>query len=616
MCAFRNARFEPGGRDFMTHDPPNFHSEKDIREPLQEGLLAHKAGNLDLAETLYRRVLTAAPQNFDALHGLGILSAQVRNYEAAERYFAKSLAVNPNATAAAYGNYARALQSLSRFDDAMMAYSRALEINPDYVLALSNRATYFRERLKFEEAIDDLAKLVSLQPDSPYAKGRLLNTRMYCCVWDDIEGQIKEIEAGVAAGKRICGPFAFAAIATSAHAAQQCARIYIQDRHATTRPPPTRTFEAGNKIRLGYLCGEFHEHPVAAHLVGVLEHHDRDDFDVHLFDNGVGDGSVLRRRLEATGQFHDIAVLNDEAAAKAIADQGIDILVDLCGHSGKRRTQLFAERLAPIQVSYLGFAGTLGAPYMDYIVADRIVIPERDKGFYDEAVVYLPGCFLPNDDRRAIGAVPTRTMAGLPDYGTIFCCFNNSFKINPAMFDIWMQILREVEDSILWLRTDSHVVQSNLRREAEVRGVAGTRLVFAPKMPTAEDHLGRLQLADIFLDTLPFNAHATAVDALWCGVPIVTCMGATFPGRVAASLLTGLGLEELVAPDLENYRSRAIDLARDSTALSDTKARLKSARAAFFKTERYTRNLEAAYRLMAARHGNGVPSENFTVPEH
>jgi predicted O-linked N-acetylglucosamine transferase (SPINDLY family) len=336
-------------------------------------------------------------------------------------------------------------------------------------------------------------------------------------------------------------------------------------------------------------------------MTGVYETHDKSRFEIFAFDNGWNDGSDLRHRIEgAFNQIIDITTLTDEVAAKLIADMKIDILINLNGYFGEGRQNIFAHRAAPIQVNYLGFPGTMGAPYMDYLIADRIVIPEASQVFYTEKIAYLPNCYQPNDSKRVISDKQfTRQELGLPETGFVFCCFNNNYKITPQTFDGWMRILNAVEGSVLWLLEDNASAAQNLRNEAIARGIAPERLIFAPRMSLPE-HLARHRQADLFVDTLPCNAHTTASDALWAGLPLLTCYGTTFAGRVAASLLKTIDLPELITQTPEQYEALAIELALNPDKLQTIKEKLATNRATspLFDTQGFTKDLEKVYLQM------------------
>jgi predicted O-linked N-acetylglucosamine transferase (SPINDLY family) len=357
-------------------------------------------------------------------------------------------------------------------------------------------------------------------------------------------------------------------------------------------------------------------HAVASLIVGCFEHHDKERFETTAISLSAGDGSETRRRMEAAfDHFIDVHEMSDAAVAALLREREIDIAIDLNGYTGDARSGILAHRPAPVQVNYLGYPGTMGAPYMDYIIADPTVLPDPNRIHYSEQVVYLPNAYQANDRKRRIAErTPTRVEAGLPQTGFVFACFNNTHKIGPEMFDIWMRLLGDVKDSVLWLFEDNAQAAQNLKREAVARGVDAQRLVFAPRvMPP--DHLARTRLADLFLDTLPYNAHTTASDALWMGLPVLTCPGESFPARVAASLLSAIGMPELVTSSLGEYEMMARLLAGDPQRLAAIKAKLIANRdiEPMFNTAQFTRYLESAYTGMYERQRAGLPPEGFAV---
>jgi predicted O-linked N-acetylglucosamine transferase (SPINDLY family) len=417
----------------------------------------------------------------------------------------------------------------------------------------------------------------------------------------------------------------FQAVSGDPAVLQACARLYARDLHPEAPSPPhdPATRRGRTKIRLGYLSGEFRDQATAILMAGLYERHDRNRFEIIAVDNGSADASAMTARLKrAFDGWLDIGGLTDDEAAEKIRGAGIDILVNLNGYFGEESMGVFAHRPAPVQVNYLGFPATLGAPYMDYIIADKTVIPESDQAFYDEKVVYLPGSYQANDAQaREMAHTPTRGEAGLPELPSdsvgnafVFCNFNTAYKLTPETFDSWMRILKQVDGSVLWLLESPAPFAENLRKEAEARGIAAGRLVFAPELPT-DLHLARLPLADLFLDGLPYNAHTTGSDALWAGVPLITRTGLTFPGRVGTSLVKAAGLPELATESAAAFEALAVQLAKDPAALKKLRDKLAANRdsCALFDTETFTRNLESAYRTMWQGWLAGEPAKGFAV---
>ena len=457
---------------------------------------------------------------------------------------------------------------------------------------------------RHDEAVTSFDRGYALAPDFAQAddfRAPLLLSKLRICDWTNLAEATGELLAMVRAEKPLSLPYAIVAIPSSPAEQLQCARRYVRAQPAY---PPLWQGEAyaHGRLRVAYLSADFNEHPTAYLTAGLFEQHDRSRFEITALSFGQNDNSPPRRRLEAAFEhFIDVGSNSDQEIAALMRRSEIDIAVDLMGFTKDNRLGVLARRAAPIQVNYLGYPGTMGAPYMDYILADATVIPEHHDAFYAERVVRLPGTYQINDNRRAVSQrAPTRGECGLPQNAFVFCCFNNPQKIMPEMFDIWMRLLRATEGSVLWLITGNAKAAPNLRLEAEKRGVAPERLIFAPKASVA-DHLARHRLADLCLDTLPYNAHTTASDALWAGLPVLTCLGETFAGRVAASLLKAIGLDALITRTLAEYEALALRLAREPAYLATLKDRLISNRdgSLLFDTQSATRHIESAYQTMA-----------------
>jgi predicted O-linked N-acetylglucosamine transferase (SPINDLY family) len=411
-------------------------------------------------------------------------------------------------------------------------------------------------------------------------------------------------------------PFALTAVSADPEEQRLCAGLYSAERvKSRERVWKGQRYRHG-KIRVAYLSADFREHAVAYCVAELIELHDRSRFEIVGASFGTDDGGATRARLVRTfDRFIDLRPLGDRAAAKLLCEAEIDIAVDLMGHTRAARSGILAHRPAPVQAGYLGHPGTVGADFLDYILADKFALPEKHQAFFSEKVVYLPDSYQANDRRREIAAeARTREEVGLPAEGFVFCCFNNSYKINPRMFDVWMRLLAGVPGSVLWLFEDIASVGSNLRKEARARGVDPDRLVFAPRLPAAE-YRARCRLADLCLDTLPYNGHGTTGDMLWCGVPVLTCAGTTFPGRVAGGLLRAVGLPELIVRDLAEYEETALRFASDRTLLAELRGRLARNRssAALFDTDRFRRHIESAYTTMWEIAQHGEDPRSFAV---
>jgi protein O-GlcNAc transferase len=596
--------------DRVLTDKPGLATVQNNRATALLGLLRREealaAADLALCEN---------PQDAHALYNRGAALMMIGRHEEALSHFDKALSVNPDyADALTYRGIALAV--LNRHEEALASYNRAIQIRPGDIEILYNRATSLWALKRFEEAIPDCEQVLKLNPRFKYARGNLVQSRLQCCDWHDLAENKTKIAADLHNGLLTLNPLQSVVLFDAHDMLLKSAQLWIANECA---PAPKPVWQGEiykhDRIRIAYMSADFRMHAVALLVAGVFEHHDRTRFETTAISLGPDDASPMRRRLEgAFDHFIDARHHTDAEAADLIREMEIDILIDLTGFTQHGRTAILARRPAGLQVNYLGFPGTMGAPYIDYILADRTVIPESHQRDFEEKIAYLPDTYLPNDDTRAIaGHTPSRADAGLPQNGFVFCTFNNLSKITPEMFDVWMRLLEKVSGSVLWLSQSNPSAERNLRREAEERGIAGSRILFAPFIAAPDEHLARLRLADLFLDTLPYNAHATACDALWAGVPMVTQMGASFAGRVGSSLLTALGLPDLIAHSPTEYEAIALRLARDPAALAAVTEKLARNRASrpLFDTARFTRNLENAYLAMWDRHQKGEPPASF-----
>jgi predicted O-linked N-acetylglucosamine transferase (SPINDLY family) len=569
----------------------------------------------DAVQAQVEQALAIDPNLVPALVWLGHLFSEFERTDEAFGAYERALAVDPQSADAWHGR-AKLLRRQRRYPEALAAFNKALSINPGLTEVWLDRGRMFLEGKQYDAAAASFAAAVQLDPDALFAKGSLQHVKMVMCDWRDFDAAVQDIERGISAGKPVAHPVTWLALSDSGRSHQMCAENYNRRFFPATGETRPGMNQGSDKLRIGYVSAEFRDHATTHLLVGVLENHDRSRFEIHAFDNGADDGSEYRARvLKAVDGVVDVSRLGAEPVVEQIRAKGIDILVDLSGYFGLGRTDVFARRAAPLQVNYLGFPGTLGADYIDYIVADRYVIPETDRSLYDEKVVYLPGCYQPNDAQKAIsGRAVTRADANLPEGAVVFCSFNKIHKILPFWFDAWMRILRAVEGSVLWLFADNAAAQANLRREAAARNVDPGRLIFAQHVAPAE-HLARHRLADLFLDTLPYNAHTTASDALWAGLPLLTQSGSSFPARVAGSLLKTIGLPQLVVETSEQYERLAIELGRDRERLAAIRADLAEKRltSPLFDTAAYTRGLERAFEMMAERQRAGLAPDHLIV---
>jgi predicted O-linked N-acetylglucosamine transferase (SPINDLY family) len=617
---------------------------------LRNAVRLHQAGDLAGAERLYGAVLRASPKHAQALYLLGFVHFQRGQYEEAERLIGRALALNPQSPDAWY-NRGCALQRLNRHGEAVSCFDRAVSLKPDYdeawtnrgvaLLAqrsheralesfdkalalkpldreaLSNRGTTLFELKRYEEAAANYEALYERAPDFPYAAGNAALCRAYACDWRSLKADRERIHAGLQQGRAIVSPHASTLIVDDPSDQLRSAQTWVAERcPASPTPLSNGKPYLHDRIRVAYLSADFHSHATSHLAAGLFESHDKARFETVAISFGPDDSSGMRERLtRAFDRFVDVRNESDHAAASALREMEIDIAVDLKGFTQDARPGILAFKPAPVQVNYLGHPGTMGAPYMDYLIADRTIISDGEDRHYSERIVYLPDCYQANDSTRRIAERTSSHMEeGLPGSGLVFCCFNGSFKITPEVFDIWMRLLKSSEGSVLWLLDDNPASVRHLKREAEARGVSARRLVFAQRRPV-EDHLARHRLADLFLDTLPCNAHTTASDALWAGLPLLTCIGTTFAGRVAASLLSAVGLPELITGSPAAYEALAMKLAHDPAQLAAVKAKLAQHRASapLFDTQRFARQLESAFVTMWERQQRGMPPASFAV---
>ena len=582
------------------------------------GVALSEAGRFNEALGNYGAAINLKPDHIDALYNGALVLQSLHRWDDALRGFERVLALAPS-HAEALNNKGVILQFFARHDEALAVFEKVVALAPNYAEGYYNRSYLRWVKNKGDlQAIRDLERALALNPDYPYALGDLLHMRMQVGEWDTYARDMAAIDAGLRAGKPVVRPFVYQALSESPADLQLCSVTYTALNFPALPAAPIAPRPAGGKIKVGYLSAEFRDQATAYLMAGLFEAHDRNKFEIIALDNGGDDGRPMRKRLIAAfDKFIDVVRLTDDEAAERIRNENIDILVNLSGYFGHPRMGIFARKPAPIQVNYLGFPATLGATFMDYIVADATVIPETEQGYYTEKVVYLPDSYQVNDSKRAIAPEsPTRASQGLPENAFVFCNFNQSYKLTPPAFAAWMKILGEVDGSVLWILQPSAAFATNLRKEAARFGINSDRLIFAKHVP-AEHHLARLPLADLFLDSRPYNAHTTASDALWAGLPLITCRGTAFPGRVAASVLTAAGMPELVTETMEDYTALALKLARDKDALAALRKKLADNRAtcALFDTERFRRRIESAYETMVANWRAGNAPAGFTVQD-
>jgi len=571
-------------------------------------------GRFEEAIANYERALAIRPNYAEAHNAIGNALRMLARSEDAIVHYEKALAIRPR-YADAHVNLGAALGVLVRHEAAIAQYDKALAIRPRDPDTLSKRGEALEKLKRCDEAIASFEEALAIDPDHTHGFCGLASAARTACDWLRVAKLGREAMRRVAAGKLV-EPFTFLGYCENPALQLACARDFVAHEISGAAPRLCDGKVWRNpRIRIAYLSADFTVHPTAYLTAELFELHDRSRFEVLGISFGPDDHSDIRARIIGSfDQFHDIRSANDREAAKFIHDLRVDIVIDLSAFIGHCRPGILALRPAPIQVNYLVYPGTMGADFIDYVLADRVVLPFDQQRFYTEKIVHLPECYQVNDSKRRIADTPRRREMGLPDKGFVFCCFNNCNKITASMFEVWMRLLQRVEGSVLWLLPATALAEKNLRKEAAARSIDPTRLVSAGALKL-EEHLARYRLADLFLDTLPYNAHTTASDALWAGLPLVTCYGESFPGRVAASLLHAVGLPELVTHSMEDYEALALRLATDPALLREFRERLKRNRLVYplFDSDRFRRHLETAYTRMWELWQRGEAPHSFTV---
>lgn len=629
----------------VTRDPRNADAHTNM------GIAHQRMGRTDEAIACHRTAIAIDPR-FAAAHlNLGLAFTEKGQLAAAVESFQGALSLDPG-SAEAHAQLGIAHRTLGRLTEAIALLEKAISIKPDHVAALIHLGAAYQQRGMLERAVPLFERAVALDPESAdarhnlgvalqglsrheeaiacfegalrldpmhrYTLGALLWSQRRSCRWDGLAARTSELRAAVRKGLPVTEPFTLLAVSGDPEEQLLCARAFRKDKMRTGAAAAwSGERRPREKIRLAYLSADFREHAVAYCTAELFGLHDRSRFEVIGVSFGADDGSPMRAGLASSfDRFLDVRERDDAEVAGLLKDLQVDIAVDLTGYTAGGRTGILSFRPAPVQAEYLGFPGTTGADFVDYLIADRFLIPEPDRRHYSEQVVFLPDSYMVNPSRRAVAEpLPRRADAGLPETGFVFCCFNNSHKIDPDVFDAWMRLLSQVEGSVLWLAGGNAAAEANLRSEAARRGVDPRRLVFASFVRRIEEHYARLHLGDLFLDT-PYNGHVTTADALWAGLPVLTWAGTAFAGRVAGSLLHSLNLAELVVRGLEEYEATALALATDARRLAELRAKLqKNGRSAhLFDADRFRRHIESAYATMWDIWLRGEAPRSFSVP--
>jgi predicted O-linked N-acetylglucosamine transferase (SPINDLY family) len=617
------------------------------------GVVLNALERIEEALASYQQAIGLKPDFAEAYYNQGNALLNLERYEDALLSFNQAILLNPNYVEAFInqaktylylGQFKLALASceqlialksdnadtyihcgeilfrLNLLEKARLSYGLAITLDPEYGLAYFNRGVCLKLLMRNEEALLDLECAAKFSPTRPQLSLITLNVNMHLCSWGDFTRHFHEIIEKISVQNEVSIPFAMQSLTDQLCIHKKIALRFIEDSYpSNTKLSPIIPYPIHEKLRIAYISADFKNHPVAHLTAELYDLHNRDQFEIYAFSIGPNSQDEMRQRLEVSiDNFHDVQVFSDEEVALFARVLQIDIVVDLTGHTTLSRPGIFAFRAAPIQVNYLGYPGTFGADYMDYIIADSVLIPEDKQSHYVEKVVYMPNSYMvTNSQVKLPNNIFTREILGLPATGFVFCCFNQSYKILPDVFSCWMRILNQVDGSVLWLAHSNATAIKNLKAEAVKQGVQEHRLIFSERMPSIEEHLNRIQLADLFLDTLPFNAHTTASDALRMGLPVLTRMGESFASRVAASLLNAVNLPELVAANSADYEALAIELATQPDKLAAIKTKLLTnlPTAPLYNTPLFTQHLESAYKMMYQRYHDGLEPEHIYV-EH
>jgi predicted O-linked N-acetylglucosamine transferase (SPINDLY family) len=581
------------------------------------GNALQEQGKLDEAIAAYNKALSIKPDYADAYYNMGAALQEQGKLDEAIAAYNKVLSIKPD-HADAYNNMGNALKAQGKLDEAIAAYNKALSIKPDYAEAYNNMGNALKAQGKLDEAIAAYNKALSIKPDYAAARAQCLHQLAHICDWSAVEAnQYYLLDLGIK-GEAV-PTFTMLSLEDAPDRHRLRSVNFVREQYPQKAIVlPAKPAEQPERLRIGYFSADFYNHATMYLMAQIFAAHDKSRFEIFAYSYGPDKQDEMRKKLvSAVDVFHGVREMNDMQIVELARAEKVDIAVDLKGFTTSARLAPFAYGLAPVQISYLGYPGTIGADFIDYIVADSVVIPDNKRQYYSEKVIYLPNTYQPTDNTRVISdKVIKREDMGLPSKGFVFCCFNNNYKISPTEFDIWMRLLGKVENSVLWLLKSNKWAEPNLKREAEARGISAERLIFAEKVPQAE-HLARQKLADLFLDTFNCNAHTTTSDALWAGLPVVTKLGEGFAARVAGSLLAAVGLPELITESEEAYEALALMLATDSKQLGQFKLKLDRNRLTqpLFDSEMYTRHLEAGYQMAYDQYFNEQERSDIVVPK-
>jgi len=574
-------------------------------------------GQLEDAVKSYKKAVAVKPDYAEAHNNLGVTLKDLDQLDAAIKCYEKALTLKPD-YAEAHNNLGNAFKELGQLDAALKCYKKAVALKPDFAESYHNRGDALLNFKRMDEALASYESAIALDPDLDYLLGSSLHTKMHLGIWDNLASRLNELMNKIDNGKKVISPFPVLSLTDDPKIQRKTAEIYANDKYPQNNfLPKIGRYPKHKKIRIGYFSTDFRDHPVSHLTAELYEVHDRGRFEIHAFSFGPDTKDEMNLRIKKrVDHFHEVRAMSYADTAMLARSVELDIAVDLGGYTANCRTGIFAMSAAPIQISYIGYLGTMGANYYDYLVADQTIIPEENQQYYSEKIAYLPSYQVNDSNQSSPSTTPLRQDLGLPEKGFVFCCFNNNYKITPTTFDSWARILKQVDDSVLLIYISKESARINLTKEIVLRGIQPSRLIFAERVPMPE-YLARYRVADLFLDTHPYNAGTTASDALRMGLPVLTYMGNSFASRMAASLLNVINLPELITTTQEQYESLAIELATNPEKLKIIKDKLVNnlPTAPLYDTQLFARHLESAYLSMYDRYQNCLDPDHIYV-EH
>ena len=616
----------------------------------KEAVDLHRTGQVKKAKGICLKILEDEPKNFDILHLLGIISFQLKDYKKSSELISEAIKINPK-DAEAYNNMAIVSKKLNQFDvaynnfcnaiklkpdyaeahnncgvilkelkkeeDAIKSFELAIKFNKNYAEAYYNLGHIFFERKKYNEALKNFYQSYKINSKLDYLLSSIIFIKHRICEWNSFDKNLFDLENIILNEKKKINPFLTLSFYESPQLQKTSAEIFVKNEYNDKNNQNYKfNNQAKKKLRIAYYSADFRNHPMSYLLANLYELHDKNKFEIIGISFGPDKNDEMRKRVSsAFDKFYDLRLKTEDEIVKFSRELKIDIAIDLMCFTKYHKFGIFVKRCAPIQVNYLGYPGTSGTNYLDYIIADKILIPKESQKHYSEKIVYLPDTYQANDSTKKIAdKIFTREELGLPKDGFVFCCFNNNYKITPQVFDVWMRLLEKVENSVLWILSEDINISKNLKKEATIRGIDFNRIVFAERIKMNE-HLARQKVADLFIDTFPYTGHTTASDALWVGLPVLTRIGKSFASRVSASLLNAIGLSELVTNSEKEYEDLAIELAKNPPKLKEIKNKLKNNRNTkpLFNTQIFARNMEKAYSLMYERYLKNLPLDNIEI---